>query len=625
MKKNKRQFSSVKDSLDEKSYFDPEVAGSQIFSHDVKPILNWGLMAFMIFALVVGTKLFLLQVQEGFINLKLAEGNRIRNVPVLAPRGIIVDANGKPLVANGVVYQLVTQINRANDLEKVDERVFEMIGVERKQIQEMIKKRSDGLGYTVIKDNVPREEALLLKSQLTDFGGFEIISAYSRRYEDESLSHALGYVGKISREELIAQPSLLLSGVVGKSGLEDTYDKYLQGKFGAKRSEVDATGRLIRVLSSEDPEIGSTVSTSIDRNLQDYAASLLSQKAQELNTKGALIAMDPRDGSIKALVSYPYFDPNKLSRGLSQEEFKSLNGDQNYPLVNRAISGEYPPGSSIKPFIATTGLEDGVISESTAFDTPLAIEIGQWRFPDWKDHGYTDVKRAIAESNNIFFFAVGGGWGPIKTGLGPERLKNGLEKFGFGGKTQIDLTSETEGFVPTPEWKKKQKGESWFIGNTYNMSIGQGDLLITPLQITNATCAIANGGKLYRPHLVSKILDQKGQVAVDNNDQTALIKKDIFSSQNLNIVKEGMRMTITQGSATSVFGNSFPLSVAGKTGTAQFGNEGKTHAWFTSFAPYEDPELVLTVLIEGGGEGFSTAAPIARDIYKWWAENKVKS
>jgi penicillin-binding protein 2 len=264
-----------------------------------------------------------------------------------------------------------------------------------------------------------------------------------------------------------------------------------------------------------------------------------------------------------------------------------------------------------------------VVTEDTSFETPPYIEVGQWKFPDWKDHGVTDIKKAIAESNNIFFYSIGGGWGPVKRGLGPEGIKKGLEKFGFGSLAGIDLPSEEEGFLPTPEWKKRKTGESWYIGNTYNMSIGQGDLLVTPLQIANATCTIANGGKLFRPYVVSEILDSNKKVENLPIGEKLLSDKAI-SSNTLRIVRDGMRQTVTMGSARSVFGSDFPVAVSAKTGTAQFGTEEKTHAWFTSFAPSDNPEIVITVLVEGGGEGYESAAPIARDIYRFWSENKDK-
>ncbi len=460
-----------------------------------------------------------------------------------------------------------------------------------------------------------------MKSRIVDFNYFEVMPSYQRNYPDLSLSHILGYVGKPNQDEVQNGGALIINGTSGKSGLEKTYDSYLQGTPGFRRAEVDVRGRVLSLTGTQEPQVGSTLVTSIDKDLQDYSVEVLGKKVQELQTNGTLIITNVEDGSIKAMVSLPNYDNGKMSSGLTSQEYENLVKDPNQPLFNRATAGTYPPGSSIKPFIATCALEDGIVNKDLAFDTPPFIQIGQWKFPDWKDHGLTNIETAIAQSNNIFFFALGGGWGPIKNSLGPEGIKKGLEKFGFGKKTGIDLTGEQGGFIPTPQWKKKQTGEPWFIGNTYNMSIGQGDLLVTPLQIAMGTTSIANGGKLFKPHFVTKILGSGGQVVKEFGEQDTLVKKDVYSSENLSTVRDGMRQTVTSGSAYSIFGDDFPVAVAGKTGTAQFGSEGKTHAWFTAFAPFDSPRISITVLIEGGGEGYESAAPVARDILAWWNDH----
>ena len=618
-----RILGRVADFLGEHEYHDPSCSGADIFANDLARSRTWGVAIATLFFLVIFIRLFVLQVQEGFVNLRLAEGNRLKSFPIIAPRGLILDDSGRPLVENEPIYQLTIQVGRSTELDNLDPKIFEIIGLSREEIKRLSQTNKDISEHVVLKDKIPRDEAMLMKSRLSEYTIFEVRPTYIRRYTDQSLCHVLGYTGKVSEDDIKSSPSLLVSGTKGKSALENTFDQYLQGIPGSYRAEVDVNGRLVRRLAEVEPIVGNTLETSIDKDLQDYITEVLGNKVSELQTKGTAIAMDPRDGTIRALVSLPGFDNSKLSYGISPEEYKSITEDQNMPLLNRAIAGTYPPGSSIKPFIATTGLADGVVDQNLAFDTPSEIVIGQWRFPDWKDHGYTDIRRAIAESNNIFFMAVGGGWGPIQPGLGAQRIKEGLSKFGFGEKTGVDLLGEGEGFIPTPEWKKKKTGEGWFTGNTYNMSIGQGDLMITPLQLANGTAIIANGGKLFEPHFVKKIVSPSGEAVREYGEKETLKAKDVFPNNDLQVVREGMRLTITEGSAYSTFGD-FPLDVAGKTGTAQFGSEGKTHAWFTSFAPYDNPELVITVLIEGGGEGYQTAAPVARDIYQWWMDNRRK-
>lgn len=620
---NKRVgLGKIKDSLGELSYFDEEANGAEIFKRKKESGIYVGITVAILFFLALTLKLFFLQVQEGFVNLRLAEGNSVKSLPVSAPRGLIVDDKGQPLASNQPAYDLVTQINRPKDLDKFGANVFEIIGLSQDQVKGLINANNKTANFIILKENMSRDDALLLKSRLAQYGGFEVTPSFVRQYFESSLCHVLGYIGKLSEGEATGNPLALINGTTGKSSLEKTYDEFLQGTPGERRAEVDASGRVIRILSQTDPQSGDTIQTSIDKDLQVFVSQKLEESANELKTNAAAVVMDARDGSIKALVSLPNFDNTALSTGITQEQYNVLAQDKNFPLLNRAIAGEYPPGSSIKPFIASSALEFGVVDPNFSFDTPPFIDIGGHKFPDWKDHGTTDIRRAIAESNNIFFFALGGGYGPIKNGLGPDGIKKGLDKFGFGSQTSIDLTGESDGFIPTPEWKKKNTKENWFIGNTYNMSIGQGDLLVTPIQMAVATVSIANGGKLFKPHLVKKITDLSGNIVEEFNSANSLIKDGIFSPSTLQVVREGMRMTVTNGSAASVFGSNFPISVAGKTGTAQFGNEGKTHAWFTSFAPYEDPKIAVTILVEGGGEGFETAAPVARDILKWWSENR---
>ena len=637
MKRDQKQFKKegvflsgismgkISDFLGEHAYFDREASGQEIFSRESRVGTNYGLFFSILLCLVLATKLFSLQVQEGFVNLRLAEGNRLRSAPVAAPRGIITDQDGSPLVVNSTVYQLVVQTDKLKSLNTVDARVFEIIQMSKDEVGEKIKTNTDATDYSVLKDDIDRDSALVLKSRLVSYDGFEVLPNYRRQYASNSFSHILGYIGKVSKEEVETKPSLLVAGFDGKSGLEKTYDDYLQGIPGQRRTEVDAQGHMVRLLSEISPQIGSTVKTSIDKDLQLKATEILQAKLDEVKSQGVIVIEDPRDGSVKAMVSLPDYDGTKVSAGLSTEEYKNLTEDRSLPMYNRAVAGTYPPGSTIKPFIASAALQDGVVSSSAAFETPAEITVGQWTFPDWKKHdGVTDVRRAIAESNNIFFFALGGGWGPIKTGLGPDRIKEGLEKFGFGSKVGIDIPSESAGFIPTPQWKKSKTGENWYIGNTYNMSIGQGDVLVTPLQICNATATIANGGKLFKPHLVTSVLKPGGDVLRQFTEIDNLVAKDVYSQDVLQAVREGMRQTVTSGSARSVFDLSFPIDVAAKTGTAQFGTEEKTHAWFTSYAPYDDPKIAITVIVEGAGEGFEHAAPVASDIYQWWAENRNK-
>ena len=321
--------------------------------------------------------------------------------------------------------------------------------------------------------------------------------------------------------------------------------------------------------------------------------------------------MNPKNGEILALVSYPYFDNNLFSRGLSQRDFEKIVAHPDKPLFFRAISGQYPPGSTIKPILALAALEEGIINEQTAIVSKGGIKIGKEFFSDWKKegHGVTQVKKALAESVNTFFYLVGGGSENFR-GLGPEKIKFYLEKFGLGKKTNLDLPAEKDGFLPSPEWKKRKKNEEWYIGDSYNLSIGHGDIVATPLQIAYLTGLIVNEGKIYQPHLL-----KKGQEFEENKFVFQ------FKKENFKVVKEGLREAILYGTAKAL--NDLTIKVAGKTGTVEVGQK-KPHSWFTCFAPYEDPQIVLTVIVENGGEGSGPALRVAKEFFIWLADKMNK-
>ena len=331
------------------------------------------------------------------------------------------------------------------------------------------------------------------------------------------------------------------------------------------------------------------------------------------------IVMNPNNGELLALVSFPAFDDNDFSGGISQENYSKYINDPDRPLFNRVIAGTYPSGSSIKPAIAAAALQDGLIDAKTSFNSVGGLRVGAWWFPDWQGggHGITNVTKALAWSVNTFFYYIGGGYGDF-TGLGIEKMVDYLKKFGFAKKLGIDLPGEVAGFLPSKSWKEKTKGERWYIGDTYNVSIGQGDVLVTPLQIAAMTAAIANGGTLYEPHVVASIVDPITKKI--EKIAPKIINSDFISRANLEIVGRGMRDCVTSGSCRRLSNLSF--FAAGKTGTAQWSSNKDNHAWFTSFAPYENPKIVVTILVEEGVGGDVIAAPIAYEFYQWWGGDK---
>ena len=329
--------------------------------------------------------------------------------------------------------------------------------------------------------------------------------------------------------------------------------------------------------------------------------------------KAAAVATNPKTGEVLALISLPSFDGNWFAQGISSSQYQSLLSDSNSPLLNRALSGTYPPGSTVKPMLAVAGLTEGVITPKTKILDDGVIRIGNFTFYgyDREGLGLMDVYSAIARSSDIFFYTLGGGSPKSQiAGLGPEKLAEWYRKFHLGKALGVDLPSEKDGLVPDPDWKQQAKKEQWYLGDTYHVSIGQGDLLVTPLQVNSWTSTIANGGKIMEPHILSE-------------KEPKVLAENFLDPQWIQVAADGMRQAVSTGSARLL--STLPIEVSGKTGTAQFDarNLYLTHAWFTSYAPSQDPRIALTILVESGGEGSSVAVPVAKQVYEWYAANRI--
>lgn len=596
------------------------------------------------FLLIIFTRAAWLQIVKGEYYYKLAEGNRIRIERVEAKRGIIYDSESRPLVrniANFLLYFMPVDFpDNENERDGIIKRVSEILGdISADEIKLILAKVKQGSLESYqplfIADNIEYEKAMLLYLESVNMPGVVLSNKTRREYdlcensEDSgsrtlgisALSHILGYTGKIDESEL-AEFGSEYSPIdyIGKMGIEYFWENELKGRDGRKQIEVDALGKEKKIINQEPTEDGRNLILSLDFELQRKLEETLSAALQKLKLKkGAAIIMDPNNGEILAMVSLPAYNNNIFARGATDEEYQELAGNPDNPLFNRCVSGEYPSGSTIKPVIAAAALEEGVINEHTSFNSAGGIRIGEWFFPDWRagGHGVTDVRRALAESINTFFYYIGGGYQDFK-GLGMERIVQYGKLFGLSSQLGIDLPGEADGFLPSKEWKEEAKGERWYIGDTYHLSIGQGDLLVTPLQVAGFTGVFANGGKLYRPHLVKQILTDEDKLLRDIEPE--VIRADFISDYNIEVVRQGMRQTVISGSAGSL--RSVPVAVAGKTGTAQWSSKKQPHAWFTGFAPYDNPELVITVLIEEGGEGSSAAVPVANEILSWYFQNK---
>lgn len=607
---------------------------SAYLGRTLKPRQLWAVATLIgVLFIVFGARAYDLQVLQGADYRKQAEGNRLHITTVPAPRGTIYDRYGR-IIADNVPRLSVAFIphDLPSDIAERDKVVRELsalVKVDEAELREAwdtlrAERPDDGAPHLVV-PNVPLELGPQLSLRAGSWPGVAIVTAPLRTYpltvsEAPSLSHVLGYVSAVSEEDL-ADPASRYSSVdvKGKNGLERTLEDTLKGQNGERRVEVNALGEAQQVVSQTTPIAGQSVWLTLDADAQAVAEKALRKGLERAQaTRGVVIAIDPNDGGILALVSLPGFDANLFNRGLTVEEYRTLATDPDRPLFNRATQGVYPSGSTIKPVVASAALSEGLITDQTTFLSTGGLRLGQFYFPDWKagGHGITDVRKAIAESVNTFFYMIGGGFDTF-TGLGIDRLGEYWRRFGLGAPTGIDLPGEADGLVPTPEWKQRVKGERWYIGDTYHASIGQGDLLVTPLQVANYTAAFANGGTLYQPHLLSESDSAQGRTKA----QSTVIRRDMVSPQVMQIVRAGMRQTVTDGSARSLA--ALPISVAGKTGTAEVGGTQRTHAWFIGFAPYEKPNIAVTVLIENGGEGSSYAVPVAGEILKWWAEHRV--
>lgn len=612
------------------------------------------IIAFIFFLMaILFFRVAFLQAIKGDYYFNVAEGNRIKIQSIKAKRGIIYDRNMTQLVYNRPNFFLTLtaddfflnknssffkecwdyededagnspKLNRERCKKNGKNAILRLFGNKEKDIYEEIDynfKKIDILSHepVIIVEKISYADALMLMTEIKNISGLNLEISSTREYLPlDSLSHWIGYTGRINREELEKdkEKDYFLNDYIGKSGLEKYYEDELRGEDGRRDVEVDVLGEEKGTISSIDPVSGHNLVLSIDYELQKKSEEVLKKYLiKNQKEKGVVVALDPNNGEVLSMVSLPAFSANDFSYKIDPEKYQELIDDKNKPLFNRAVMGEYPSGSIIKPVIAAAALENKTISPWTTFLSTGGISVGSWFFPDWRagGHGVTNVRKAIADSINTFFYIIVGGYDSFE-GMGIEKLKEYGEKFGLNAKTGIDLPYEEDGFLPTKEWKKETKGEQWYIGDTYHLAIGQGDLLITPLQAAVFTSIIANNGTYYRPHLVKEVVDEEN--IVFKKIEPAIVESGFISPENIGTVARGMRDCVTYGSCVAL--NDLPIPVAGKTGTAQHLAGQDPHGWFTAFAPFEKPEIALVVLVEEGEGGTKTAAPIAKEILNWY-------
>lgn len=557
-----------------------------------------------------------LQLVRGAEYFSAAERNRTRLEVIRAPRGIILDRHGQPLLENIADFTLIATPDDLPTDPAERQAIVDRLRTVAPSVPEetlrqfIIDAPLAGTLPNILATHLDYQTAVQLTTTIARLPGISLDVASSRHYlAAASAAHVIGYLGKPTADEIEADPTLSPLNDIGRMGIERSYDETLRGIDGIREVERDHLNKELAVLGSQPPTPGKNLTLTIDQTLQETLASALTETMRTLRVPGgAAVALDPRNGEVLALVSAPSFDPNLFTRGGSPEEFAAIFNDPNHPLFFRPVSGSYPSGSTVKPVIAAAALNEKVVTPATTVVSTGGITVGPNTFPDWKagGHGVTDVEKALAESVNTFFYYVGGGYNDFP-GLGVDRIVDYLSKFGLAKPLGIDLVHEAAGFLPDAAWRNRPGAARWFLGDTYNLSIGQGYVDVTPLQVAAYTAAIANGGTLYRPRLVQSTINP------DGTGQSATVPSVIRTTVDdrvLRTVRSGMRQAVTVGSARGL--QSVPVSVAAKTGTAQFGDGTKTHAWITAYAPAEQPEIVITVLVESGGEGSSNALPVAR-------------
>ncbi len=586
----------------------------------------------VIACLVIGRILFL-SVFEGAFYTARAAANVNQTERVAAPRGFIYDRNGAVIAENRPIFFAILDVKEFIRHPELQEEtlasVVRILGTNPQDIQDILKENTSDKFQDVIvlSEDVSPEVLIELKS--ANLPAVQITKGFQRSYPDgPSLSQVLGYTSFVNRKDLEIRPELTAQDMIGKSGIEAIYDDALRGKVGSYVRVEDSKGNILSEQEKRSPEIGNAIHTTIDAEFQKYFYNRLGSGLRALGRDiGVGIAINPKTGEVLSMVQYPTFDGNIFGAPGHAAEKKEYLTSPLRPLFNRSVSGVYNPGSTIKPLVAIAALAEGVISPDKELYSPGFLDVPNRydpehpsRFVDWRPQGWVDVHDALAQSSNVYFYLVGGGSpqqgsrGEVLdgqkgiTGLGISRLSTWWQKFGLGQKTGIDLPSEATGVLPGPDTKK----DSWLLGDTYNVSIGQGNLLITPIQLVSYIGAVANGGKVFEPYLVS-----------DNHE--AKVNADLTQlSPHIREIQEGMRNGVTSGLGTSRLLKDLPFAAAGKTGSAQVKNNTEQNAFFVGYAPYEDPQIAIVVLIENSREGSANTLPIANDVLNWYYEHRIK-
>jgi len=543
-----------------------------------------------------------LQLIEGERYFRISKNSCLRLIPLPCTRGLILDRKGKKLAENEAFFSVGVVPSNVANIDQLLKHLDRVLEIDRERVKRKIQQAPNFFRPVCVKRNIGISMVTYLLEREEKFPGTIILAQPVRNYPYRQVgAHILGHLGEVNQEELSANSAFgVESGdLVGKMGIEKVYNSYLQGEKGGEQVEVDAYGRFLRVISEKDPLPGDNIYLTIDLKMQEIAEKELGQR------KGVVLIGDPKTGEILSLVSHPSFDPNLFSWGISESDWDKLVKDPNNPLENRALRGEYPPASTFKIIVAVAALEGNIIRKEDTLFCAGKLQVGNRTFKCWKEegHGRLNLEEAIVHSCDVFFYQLG-----LKVGV--KRIIQYARLFGLGEVTGLDLVSEKNGFLPTPDWKLKNKGDSWYDGDTANLSIGQGFILATPLQMFRVISALANGGILVKPYLVKKIVDSQGKIIKNFSGEKS--EKISLSSSTLDFLRKSLREVVKRG--TGWRAENKIVKIAGKTGTAELSNEEKPHNWFIGYAPSDDPRLAIVVLVEHREEEISIAAQIAGKI-----------
>ena len=575
--------------------------------------------------LVVAARFIYLTWWKGDFYDKQAFINASQITTVKAERGIIFDRFNKQLVKNISVFRLnlkiVELLKNKEETKRTSNSVESILGLPAGYLENLIKnvdlEKQDSIALA---KNLTIEEVIKIKN--LNLAGAKIEESFDREYMfPEMFSHIIGYIGAATKKDISVNPDLSLNDAAGKSGVESYNDKELTGQNGKIADYRNAFGETIENKLLQNAVSGRHLYLTVDAEFQSYFYGRLKQGMNAVGSQsGVGLAIDPSNGEILAMASLPSFNPNNITENDLTNSYK--------PLFNRAVSGLYTPGSTIKPLVAVAALNEKIVSPDDQFFSAGYLEIpnpyspdNPSRFLDWKPHGWVNLYSAIARSSNVYFYIVGGGFEGIK-GLGIEKLKEYWGKFGLGAQTGVDLPFEESGFLPDPLYKEKNNNGIWRIGDTYNVSIGQGDLLVTPLQLVNYIAAISNNGKAYRPFVVKKIVSGAGETTKETQPEIIFDNAELF--RHIEEAKKGMIDAVGKPYGTAHLLSDLPFLSAAKTGTSQVEVKTKINAFFVGYAPVDNPRIVVLILIENAKEGGLNAVPVAKDVLNWYYINRIK-